>query len=75
MSVVSAVSLSYEVFIRSVALVNGVLFIVGACMRDTSATSVLHRKNKPTRPLSLPRRIFAFLAGSALLLVAFGVLK
>ena len=75
MSVVAAVSLGYEVFVRSVAFLSGILSIIGACIPGTSANSVLPRKNNTTKLLSLPRRIIAFLVGVALLLVAFGVLK
>jgi hypothetical protein len=72
MSVVAAESLWFQIFVRSVALLNGVLFIIGACLRNTPANA---EKDSRAEPLNVPQRIIAFVLGTLLLLVAFGVMK
>jgi hypothetical protein len=74
MSVVAAESLWFQIFVRSVALFNGVLFIIGAFIRETRPDPSA-RKDSRDKPLNVPQRIIAFVLGVALLLVAFGVMK
>jgi hypothetical protein len=68
MSVVSA-ELSYQIFVRSVAVISGILSLIGAFVRDPNAIA------EGRKPVSLFSRIIAFVTGMLLLLVAFGVLK